>query len=46
MQKPKLKIGDKVRISKNRRAFAKSYLPSWTEELFTVHQAYFDDPPF
>ena len=46
MRKPKLKIGDKVRISKNRRAFAKSHLPGWTEELFIVHQAYSGDPPF
>ena len=31
-----LKIGDRVRISKARRQFKKGYLPSWTEELFTV----------
>ena len=31
-----LKVGDKVRISKTRRQFKKGYLPSWTEELFTV----------
>ena len=47
MQNPKLKICDKVCISKNRRAFAKSrLLPGWTEQLFTVHQTYSDDPPF
>ena len=46
MQKTKLKIGDKVRISKNHRAFAKSHIPGWTEELFIVQQAYSDDPPF
>jgi Integrase core domain/Chromo (CHRromatin Organisation MOdifier) domain len=28
--------GDRVRISKARRTFKKGYLPSWTEELFTV----------
>ena len=33
----KLKIGDRVRISKARRVFKKGYLPSWTRELFTVH---------
>lgn len=33
---PKLKVGDYVRISKTKRAFRKSYLPSWTTELFTV----------
>lgn len=31
-----LKVGDRVRISKARRRFKKGYLPSWTEELFTV----------
>ena len=34
-----LKIGDRVRISKTRRQFKKGYLPSWTEELFTISQA-------
>ena len=28
--------GDRVRISKARRVFMKGYLPSWTEELFTI----------
>ena len=37
--KPKLKVGDKVRISKARRVFDKSYLPNWTEEIFTVTEA-------
>ena len=46
MQNPKLKIGDKVRLAKNRRAFAKSHLPGWTEELFIVHQAFSGNPPF
>ena len=45
MQKPKFKIDDKVRISKNRRAFAKNHLPGWTEELFIVHQTFSGDPP-
>ena len=36
-QKPtSLKPGDRVRISKNRRVFKKGYLPSWSEELFTI----------
>ena len=35
--KSKLKVGDRVRISKTRRVFKKGYLPSWTRELFTVH---------
>ena len=35
--KPKYKLGDKVRISKYKRAvFDKGYTPNWTEEIFTV----------
>ena len=32
------KVGDHVHISKVKRAFAKGYLPSWTEEVFTISQ--------
>ena len=36
-QKPKFKVGDKVRISKyKRKVFDKSYTPNWSEEVFTV----------
>ena len=35
-RRPKLKEGDRVRISKARRMFKKGYLPSWSEELFTI----------
>jgi hypothetical protein len=38
-REPKLKVGDKVRISKTRRVFGKGYLPNWTEEIFTVNEA-------
>jgi transposase InsO family protein len=34
--KPKLKLGDCVRISKTSRTFKKGYMPNWSEELFTV----------
>ena len=35
--KPKFKIGDKVRISKNKRkTFDKGYTPNWTEEVFII----------
>ena len=33
---PKLKIGDIVRISKNKNIFEKSYVPNWYEELFVI----------
>lgn len=32
----KLKPGDQVRISKNKRTFEKGYLPNWTEEIFKI----------
>ena len=32
----KFKLGDQVRISKSRRTFKKGYLPSCTQEIFTV----------
>lgn len=35
-QKPKFKIGDKVRISKLKKHFEKGYTPNWTVEIFTV----------
>ena len=36
-QKPKFKVGDKVRISKYKRKVSdKAYKPNWSEEVFTV----------
>ena len=40
-----LKQGDQVRISKARRAFKKGYLPSWSEEIFTVCEVRKRQPP-
>ena len=38
-QKPKYKVGDKVRISKyKRKVFDKGYTPNWSEEIFTVDE--------
>ena len=34
--KPKFKVGDKVRISKYKRHFEKGYTPNWTEEIFEI----------
>ena len=35
--KPKFSIGDKVRISKDKRqVFDKGYTPNWTEEIFVI----------
>ena len=35
---PKLKAGDRVRLSKEARPFRKGYLPGWTEEVFVVRR--------
>ena len=36
--KPKIKVGDHVRISKYKHIFAKGYQPSWTTEVFKIHE--------
>ena len=36
IRKFKFKLGNQVRISKSRRTFKMGYLPSWTQEIFTV----------
>ena len=33
---PKFKVGDHIRISKFKNAFAKGYTPNWSEEIFVV----------
>ena len=33
---PKFKIGDHVRISKQKNNFAKGYTPNWSEEVFVI----------
>ena len=43
--KPKLRVGDRVRISKAKKRFRKGYMASWSEELFTVGGAHPFDPP-
>ena len=35
---PKYKIGDHVRISKNKNIFAKGYAPNWSEEVFVINK--------
>ena len=34
----KYKVGDRVRIVKNKKTFEKGFTPSWTEELFTINK--------
>src|SRR5271156_827290 len=39
-----LKVGDHVRISKAKNIFGKGYLPSWTEEVFTISRVLRTNP--
>ena len=44
-QKPKFKVGDKVRISKYKRnVFDKGYTTNWTEEIFTIDKIQYTNP--
>ena len=45
VKKCKFLPGDRVRLVKSKRAFKKGYLPSWTEELFTVVRCRETRPP-
>jgi len=44
-EKPKFSVGDKVRISKYKHIFEKGYTPRWTEEIFSISQVQYTDPP-
>ena len=33
---PKFKVGDHLRLSKDKNIFAKGYIPNWSEEIFTI----------
>ena len=33
---PKFKVGDHVRISKDKNVFAKGYTPNWSEDVFLL----------
>ena len=41
----KFQVGDKVRIGRGKREFKKGYLPSWTDEIFTIASRRPSDPP-
>ena len=36
---PKFKVGDRVRISKYKKFFAKVYMPFWSEEVFVIKKS-------
>ncbi|CAF0914257.1 unnamed protein product [Brachionus calyciflorus] len=39
------KIGDKVRISKNKGLFEKGYTSNWTREIFLIDKIVYSNPP-
>ena len=41
----KFRVGDQVRIARGKREFKKGYLPSWTDEIFTIASRRPSDPP-
>src|SRR5271170_638335 len=43
-QRPKFRVGDNVRISRNKVPFNKGYLANWSEEVFTVSRIIFRRP--
>ena len=45
MKKPKFKVGDRVRISKKKKTFEKSFTANWSEELFIITEVKNTKPP-
>ena len=43
-KKPKLQIGDKVRITLSKHVFSNKYKPKWTKEIFTIDKIKLTDP--
>ena len=41
----KFQVGDKVRLARGKREFKNGYLPSWTDEIFTIASRRPSDPP-
>lgn len=39
------RVGDRVRISKAKKAFKRGYLPNWSEEVFEVYKCFSKNPP-
>ena len=42
---PKLRVSDRVYISKYKGKFEKGYAANWSEEMFTIHEVHPSDPP-
>lgn len=43
-KKPKFFVGDHVRVSKHRAAFAKGYTPNWSNEIFKIAKVRLTNP--
>ena len=41
---PKVKVSDRVRISKYKNIFAKGYMPNWSEEVFVIKKVKYTVP--
>ena len=41
----KLRVSDRVRISKYKGEFEKGYAVNWSYEMFTIHEVHPSDPP-
>ena len=42
---PKLRVSDRVRISKLKGKFDKGYAVNWSEDMFAIHEVHLSDPP-
>ena len=42
---PKLRVSDRVRVSKYKGKFEKGYAVNWSEEMFTIHEVHPSNPP-
>ena len=41
----KLRVSDRVRVSKYKGKFEKGYAANWSEEMFTIHEVHPSDSP-
>jgi hypothetical protein len=44
-RRPKFKVDDPVRISKNKKIFDKSYIQNWSNEIFKIHAVHNESRP-
>ena len=44
-EEPKFQVGDKVRISREKRTFEKGFTPNWTDQIYTITEIKETIPP-